>query len=624
VITTDGTWFKDKHGRSLLLRGVNLGGSTKVPFKPNGATWNKAGFYDQRQVSFVGRPFPLEQADEHFGRLRHWGLTFLRFLTTWEAIEHAGPGIYDHEYLDYLYAVVKKAGEYGISMFIDPHQDVWSRFSGGDGAPGWTFEAAGMDLTRFHATGAAILHQEYGDPFPRLVWPSNAARLASATLFSLFFAGNDFARLTRVDGQPIQDYLQGHYIAAMQQVAHRLKDLPNVIGYDSLNEPSAGWIGLADLNKFPSPYKIGASPNPFQSILLGSGYPQEVGIYHIGLFGTKLIETKRFNPEKQTVWLPGRECVWKTHGVWEVDPSGAARLLKPDYFASVNGRAVDFGRDYLRPFVNRYAAAIRKEAPDAVIFVETESSRLPPVLGAGKLPNIVSAPHWYDGPAMFLNDFQSWLGFDLINGKIILGVGRVRRSNISQLERFKLAARERMGGVPTLIGEIGIPFDLQSKKAFQTWDFRLQVRAMDRSLQVMDDTLLNYTIWNYTADNTNARGDQWNDEDLSIFSRDQQNDPGDINSGGRALAAVVRPYARATAGEPLRMHFDIRKKVFEFEFRHDPQVSTPTEFFIPNFQYPNGYRVEVTDGTYMIDLPNQLLTYKHTAGQEIHKIVVKL
>jgi hypothetical protein len=144
MIKTKGRWFKDEFGRTIMLRGVNLGSSSKVPRIPNGATWNRKGFLDHRNVSFVGRPFPLEEADEHFLRLKKWGLTFLRFVITWEAIEYAGPGIYDESYLDYLYKVVKKAGEYGLSIFIDPHQDVWSRFTGGDGAPGWTLEAVGM------------------------------------------------------------------------------------------------------------------------------------------------------------------------------------------------------------------------------------------------------------------------------------------------------------------------------------------------------------------------------------------------------------------------------------------------------------------------------------------------
>ena len=177
----DGAWFKDEHGRTLILRGVNLGGSTKVPFRPDGATYVREGFYDHRDVSFVGRPFPLDEADEHFSRLRGWGLTFLRFLITWEAIEHAGPGIYDEEYLDYLVAVVRKAGEHGLHLFIDPHQDVWSRMSGGDGAPGWTFEAVGMDVARFSEAGAAIVHAIHGDPFPRMIWPTNYDKLAAAT-----------------------------------------------------------------------------------------------------------------------------------------------------------------------------------------------------------------------------------------------------------------------------------------------------------------------------------------------------------------------------------------------------------------------------------------------------------
>src|SRR5512133_2737925 len=134
----EGSHFKDEYGRTLMLRGVNLGGSSKVPYTPGGATYIREGFFDHQHLSFLGRPLPLAEADEHFSRLREWGLTFLRFLITWEAIEHAGPNVYDEGYLDCMRALVKKAAAYGITMFIDPHQDVWSRFTGGDGAPGWT------------------------------------------------------------------------------------------------------------------------------------------------------------------------------------------------------------------------------------------------------------------------------------------------------------------------------------------------------------------------------------------------------------------------------------------------------------------------------------------------------
>ncbi len=180
-----------------------------------------------------------------------------------------------------------------------------------------------------------------------------------------------------------------------------------------------------------------------------------------------------------------------------------------------------------------------------------------------------------------------------------------------------------MGGVPVLIGETGIAFDLNEKRAYRTGDFRNQVAAMDRTLCAMDDNLLSYTLWNYTADNTNARGDMWNDEDLSLFSRDQQTAPGDIHSGGRALQAVVRPYALAAAGEPLRMSFDIRRRIFEFTFHHDPQVTEPSLIFVPDYQYPNGYRVEVTDGSYEVRPNEQVLAYRHSPAREVHTIRVR-
>ena len=52
-------------------------------------------------------------------------------MTSWEAVEHAGPGEYDTAYLDYFAELCRLAGEYGFYLFVDFHQDAWSRMSGG-------------------------------------------------------------------------------------------------------------------------------------------------------------------------------------------------------------------------------------------------------------------------------------------------------------------------------------------------------------------------------------------------------------------------------------------------------------------------------------------------------------
>lgn len=627
MIRTDGPWFKDECGRTLILRGINLGGSSKVPYCPDGATYIRQGFYDHRDVSFVGRPFPLEEADEHLARLRSWGLTFLRLLVPWEAVEHAGPEVYDLEYLDYLREVVRKAGEHGLHLFIDPHQDVWSRMCGGDGAPGWTFEAVGMDVTRFSETGAAVVHAIHGDPFPCMIWPSNYTKLAAATMFTLFFGGNDFAPRTLVDGEPVQEYLQRHYISAMVQVARRLKGLPALVGYDTLNEPSPGYVGWADLNN-AGPLLLGESPTAFQSMLLGAGFPQDIGMWEQRLTGPKLLKRRRVNPQGVRIWRDGHDCIWKQHGVWDVGADGQPQLLRPGYFAQVNGRAVDFN-DYLRPFLNRYAREIRSVEPDAIIFLEGVPSMGHPQWGAEDAPNVVNGAHWYDGLTLYTKNFSSWVTLDFFSRKLVVGPWRVRSSLVEQIARLKAEANEKMGGIPTLIGEVGIPFDMRDKRAYRTGDFSLQVRAMDASFRAMEANLVSCTWWNYTADNNNLRGDQWNDEDLSIFSRDQQGeaarrDPmAHLDDGGRALPAVVRPYVRATAGEPLHMRFDVKTRAFEFEFRHDGAVSAPTEIFLPTYQYPDGCRVEVSDGTYEVDGETQTLTYRHSSERKVHRIEIK-
>jgi hypothetical protein len=618
MIKTDGIWFRDEHGRALILRGANLGGSTKVPFMPNGATYRKEGFYDHRNVSFVGRPFPLEEADEHFSRLRAWGMTFLRFLITWEAIEHAGPGQYDQAYLDYLYAVVKKAGEYGIEVFIDPHQDVWSRWTGGDGASGWTLEAIGIDLTKLDTTGAAITHQVHGDPFPRMIWPTNYNKLGAGTMFTLFFGGNDFAPETKIDGVPVQEYLQSHYINAVKQVVLRLKDLPNVIGYDSLNEPGIGFIGAPDLESYAHNFMaMDATPTPFQAMLLGAGYPQEVDLVQIGFQGFEVAGKITLNPDGQRLWKPGYECVWKQNGVW-TDEGGQPRLLRPDHFAhKPDGSAINPADDYIKPFIKRFVTEIRAIAPNALLFLEGVPGGQHPSWSEDDAPQAVNAGHWYDFLTLITKQFNPEFTIDIVTRQPVMGAEAVAQAFTTQLGMIKQSSLDHMGGIPTLIGEFGIPFDLDEKAAYRKGDFSVHTQALDLYYDAMDANLLSCTIWNYTADNSNERGDLWNDEDLSIFSRDQQ-DGDDIHSGGRGLDAIVRPYARRVAGTPVRMSFDLATRTFECEWQVDPAVSAPTEIFVPDYQYPQGYKVELSEGTF--EVGHNSITINSVPGQRLQRV----
>ena len=79
---------------------------------------------------------------------------------------------------------------------------------------------AGLDLTSFKVTGAAYLQQFASDDDSyNMIWPTNYTKLASATMFTLFFGGNIFAPKTFYKGEPVQDFLQRHFIECYRHLA---------------------------------------------------------------------------------------------------------------------------------------------------------------------------------------------------------------------------------------------------------------------------------------------------------------------------------------------------------------------------------------------------------------------
>jgi len=604
VLTIDGEWFVDEVGRRVLLRGVNVGGSSKVPLTPNGATHNKTDFTDY-DVSFVGRPFPLNQARRHFERITHWGFNAIRFIVTWEAIEHAGPKQYDVEYLDYLEEVLKIAAEYQLYTFMDPHQDLWSRASGGDGAPIWTFEKAGLDVTKFDESEAAFTMQTHYNPadptaYPPMSWIQNYGRFASCHMFTLFFGGNEFAPTVQVDGMNIQEYLQKHYMKAIQQVARRVKDNPYVIGFETLNEPSPGWIGrLVDGSDSDISVQLYYAFTPFDAMLTSVGFPRIIPFNAIKRFALREIRRDLLNPKGVSCWMGDREDIWQKQGIWDVDESGEPRILNNEYFTKRGERLIDFVDDYFVPFVLNYAKSIHEICPDSFIGVVPP----PRIVMRGKKfstnipPNTVNAAHWYDEITIGMKRFRGWMSYDTHRNKLVLGTRNMTKMFTRQLGEIKITSPQVQGNIPTVLGEFGLCFDLNNNEGMRLWKTKPQkawqkhTKALTLYYNAMDANLLHSMLWNYTADNDNLWGDQWNQEDFSIFSTTQQEDPQNIHSGGRAIEGFCRPHIVAVAGTPLMMKFSPRTREFRFTFDADINVTEPTIVYVPEIYYPHGFKI---------------------------------
>lgn len=596
--------FVDNAGRTLLLRGVNLSGSSKAPVNQPSQVLD--GFWEKAKIggeSFVGRPLKLDDADEHLARLRGWGFNMLRFPVTWEALEHEGPGKYDHDFMDYTIEILRKCKAHGFKVYLNPHQDIWSRFSGGSGAPYWTLAACGFNPCAFSATQAAIIHCEYPTPasrnpaeMPAMIWSTNYGRLVSQTMFALFFGGSTFAPKCIIDGVNIQEYLQTHFANAFAKLAERVAaagDLLDevVIGWDSMNEPAEGLISWDDLNVYPqqqgSTLKKGTVPSPAQSFRLGMGQVQTLDNYSFGSMGPKRDGSVTIDPNGVKAWSdpstePGNihprwgwrrdpgwtlgKCVWALHNVWDVE---SGYVLQPDYFAHVPGtqEPVHFLRGFFLPQYTLYLKSIRAHHPQAIAFVQPPVFAQPPPISEELLQGRACySTHYYDGLTLVTRHWN-WFNADalgLIRGKystqiqaLRIGERAIRSSLQTQLGYLKADATQ-LGALPatgparypTIIGEIGIPFDMDAKRSYgytdggkYKGDYSRQERALDASLNAADGAnCLSWTVWTYCSDNSHPWGDGWNMEDLSLWCSD------DLRTGEAERVPALRIPSKVSMG----------------------------------------------------------------------------
>lgn len=258
-----------------------------------------------------------------------------------------------------------------------------------------------------------------------MIWATNYSRLACQTVFTMFFAGRDFAPKCIIDGRNIQDYLQDHFFAAMAKLGEAIANAGDlleecVIGWDSMNEPNAGYLGIANLDEHgkDSVLRVGPMPTAFQALRLGMGEKLTVENWRSGGLGPTRDGSIEVDPQGTIAWLSPKlepngkspwgwqrdegwklgECIWAQHGVW--NPS-TKELYKPDYFNNVPGsteKGIEFGRDYWLPHWKKYAPVIRGFHPEAIHFVHSPVFQVPPKIdGSEAQGRVAHSSHFYDG-----------------------------------------------------------------------------------------------------------------------------------------------------------------------------------------------------------------------------------
>lgn len=199
TICTEGTRFVDEKGRERIFNGVN--------YVYKGVEKDENG-----EIHYKN-----ELTDEVLSALAAKGINILRLGFTWAGIEPEMTQ-FNTLYLQEIKDVVKRCETYGIYVFLDWHQDLYSPFcyGAGDGAPAWAC------LSRKHPKK------------PRFIWAEGY--FFDRNVHRCFDA---FWQNKEVRSRGLRD----RFCDMLKYTVAFFADCDNVMGYDVFNEPFPGTDG---------------------------------------------------------------------------------------------------------------------------------------------------------------------------------------------------------------------------------------------------------------------------------------------------------------------------------------------------------------------------------------------
>lgn len=336
-IKPEGMRLVDELGRERIFNGVNIVDKTPYHFR------KKSFNYDLR--------------DRTLKNMAKKGINLIRLGFTWNKIEPE-PGEYNEDYINVLGDIIDRCEKYGIYVFLDMHQDLYSSVCYGDGAPVW-----------------ATLTDGYKPKKIWFVWAD--VYFLSRACHRAF---DNFWNNTPVCGKGLQE----HYADCWKHIISSIGKKDAVIGFDFFNEPFPGTDGGRIFRSF-------VKQGTYEIITKDAHFKKE-------LF-KNLISRNRTEKVLNQI---------KYELVRDITSVGDDIIEK-------------FDKEKYYPFLCRMAKAAEEVGGDKIVFIENSyysntgiPFSTPNISVDGKEPMQVFAPHAYD--LMVDTPMYKYASFDRVFG----------------------------------------------------------------------------------------------------------------------------------------------------------------------------------------------------------------
>jgi endoglycosylceramidase len=257
-------------------------------------------------------------------------------------------------------------------------------------------------------------------------------------------------------------------------------------------------------------------------------------------------------------WAPGSTVQTAYGALWDMMATRYASRAGVIGFEPINepgwGSAdMDtFEATTLTSFYGTMTARLQASAPDALVFFDgtgVDGVLVSTSVGLPSGSGLVFAPHYYQAAA---------LGGTSPSPALVQG----------SLQEWQ--QRGSTWNVPVFLGEFGASNPTPDVEAY-----------ISAHYDALDALAMSGTQWEYSTST-----ELWNGEDLSLCAADGTENP--------QAQAIVRPYARAVAGDSVTFSFDASSSTATLTYA--PTAGGVTEVAVPARAYPAGYTVAITGG----------------------------